>query len=417
MTVDGSKFTIVGGGMVAGYAAKQLVDMGMKPGELVIISSDSYLPYERPPLSKGFLAGKDSADSIGISPEAFYNDHGIDVRMGRRVTALDAARKRLTLDDGRELSFEKLVLATGARARTLPAPVSGRVDVLYLRSLQDSMAIRERASGAKRAAIIGGGFIAMEVASVLAQKQIETTLVVREDRVWKRFFTPEMSKFFEGYFSARGVRLKMNAEIAGWKNRSGQTTIELSDGVSVESDLVVAGVGAQPATELAETAGIPVRDGVTVNEFLETGVSGILAAGDIANYTDVLFHKRRRLEHWDNAVSQGQHAAKVLMGERAPFRHVPYFFSDVFDLSYEFWGDPADVSETITRGDATTNSFSVWWLRDGAVKAAFVMNRPDEERNVAPQWIEAGRRVRAEVLGDPNRPIDAAGDTSRKAGS
>jgi NADPH-dependent 2,4-dienoyl-CoA reductase/sulfur reductase-like enzyme len=226
-----------------------------------------------------------------------------------------------------------------------------------------------------------------------------------------------MSKFFEGYFSARGVRFAKNAEIAGWKNKSGRTLIELYDGSSVEGDLVVAGVGAQPATELAESAGIPVEDGVRVNEYLESGVPGVLAAGDIANYPDVLFHKRRRVEHWDNAVSQGQHCAKVVMGERAPFRHVPYFFSDVFDLSYEFWGDPADAAQTITRGDAADNSFSVWWVRDGAVKAAFIMNRPDEERNVAPEWIEAGRPIRADALGDTGRPIAEAGETHRRASS
>ena len=415
--MDGSKFVIAGGGMVAGYAAKQLVEMGMNSGELVIISSDGSLPYERPPLSKGFLAGKDSAESIRINPEKFYHDHGIDIRLGRRVTRLDASRKRLTLDDGREFSFEKLVLATGARARALPTPASNWADILYLRSLRDSTAIRERSNGAKRAVIIGGGFIAMEVASVLAQKPIETTMVVREDRVWKSFFTPEMSRFFEGYFSARGVRFAKNVEIAGWKNTGGRTSVELSDGRSVESDLVVAGVGAQPATELAESAGIPVENGITVNEYLETAVPGVLAAGDIANYPDLLFHKRRRVEHWDNAVTQGQHCAKVLMGERTPFRHVPYFFSDVFDLSYEFWGDPADARQTVTRGDAAGNSFSVWWLQEGAVKAAFVMNRPEEERNVAPEWIEAGRRVLAETLADSSRPIAEAAETVRKAGS
>jgi NADPH-dependent 2,4-dienoyl-CoA reductase/sulfur reductase-like enzyme len=414
--MEGSKFVIVGGGMVAGYAAKQLVEMGMKAGELVIFSSDGSLPYERPPLSKGFLAGKDNADSIRINPEEFYHDRGIEVRLETRVTAVDAARKQLTLDNGREFSFEKLVLATGSRAMTLPTPVSGHVEVLYLRSQKDATAIRERASGAKRAAIIGGGFIAMEVASVLAQKQIETTLVVREDRVWKRLFTPEMSRFFEGYFSSRGVRLAKSVEIAGWKNSGGRTAIQLSDGSSLESDLIVAGVGAQPATELADAAGIPVQDGVTVNEYLEAGVPGVLAAGDIANYPDALFQKRRRVEHWDNAVSQGQHCAKVLMGDRTPFRHVPYFFSDVFDLSYEFWGDPADA-QTVTRGDVNSNSFSVWWLRDGSVKAAFVMNRPEEERNVAPEWIETGRRVRAEALADASRPIAEAGDLLRRAGS
>jgi NADPH-dependent 2,4-dienoyl-CoA reductase/sulfur reductase-like enzyme len=155
-------------------------------------------------------------------------------------------------------------------------------------------------------------------------------------------------------------------------------------------------------------SGIDVDDGIKVNEYLETSRPDILAAGDAANYQDVLFAKRRRIEHWDNAVSQGQHCARALMGERSVFRHVPYFFSDVFDLSYEFWGDPAGAEEIIHRGDLSTSSFSVWWLRQKRVVAAFAMNRPEEERNIAPAWIESGQEVSAVKLEDASSPIAAA---------
>src|SRR5579864_1593859 len=194
-----TKYVILRGGMVAGYASKQLVELGLKPGELTIVSADSAMPYERPPLSKGFLAGKDTEESILISPAKFYGDHGIEVRLNCTVEALDATGNTLRLGSGESLGFEKLIVATGARARRLDIPGAGLAGVYYLRSLDDSKRIRDQAGRAKKVVVIGGGFIAMEVAAVLAQSNIETAMVVREDRIWKRFFTPAMSRFFESY--------------------------------------------------------------------------------------------------------------------------------------------------------------------------------------------------------------------------
>ncbi|MGH9455673.1 MAG: oxidoreductase C-terminal domain-containing protein, partial [Terriglobia bacterium] len=169
----------------------------------------------------------------------------------------------------------------------------------------------------------------------------------------------------------------------------------------------------RPVTEVLAGSGIEAADGVMVNEYLETNRPDIFAAGDVANYQDVLFGKRRRVEHWDNAVSQGQYCARVLMGERTPFKHVPYFFSDVFDLSYEFWGDPSGAEEVIHRGDVSSNSFSVWWLRQKSVVAAFAMNRPEDERDNAPKWIETKQRVSAAKLEDGSHSVSAAVEQSR----
>jgi NADPH-dependent 2,4-dienoyl-CoA reductase/sulfur reductase-like enzyme len=393
-----AKFVILGGGMVAGYAAKQLAELGSRPGELAIVSADTAVPYERPPLSKGFLAGRDSEESIRINPEDFYRQHGIELRLGCRATRVDPERKRLALEPGGEFRFDKLVLATGARVRKLNVPGAELGNVLYLRSLDDSKAIQKQIGAVKQAVVIGSGFIGMEVASVLAQKGIDVTMILREDRIWKKFFTPQMSNAFETYYQARRVRFAKNATI---KQLGGNRTVDsvvLGDGQSIAAQLVVAGIGVQPVTDFLAGSGIEAGDGIMVNEYLETNVPGILAAGDVANYHDVLFQKRRRVEHWDNAVSQGQHSARMLMGERTPFRHVPYFFSDVFDLSYELWGDTDGADAVVHRGDLTSTSFSVWWLRQGAVVAAFTMNRPDEERNAAPKWIESKQRVSAEKL-------------------
>ena len=403
--MDGSKFVIAGGGLVAGYAAKQLVELGLKPGDLTILSADTALPYERPSLSKGFLAGRENEAAITINAADYYSGHGIDVRLACWVTDIDLEKKRLFLQSGETFAYEKLIAATGSRARILDLPGSRLPNVKYLRSMSDSAAIRQSAAKAKRAVVIGGGFIGMEVASVLAGQGIEVTMLLHQSRVWEQFFSPEMSRFFEDYYAARGVRFFRNATVSEFHGDAAVNSVVLADSQSIPAELVVAGVGAEPVTEWLAASGLDVSSGVMVNEYLETGASGVFAAGDIANYPDLLFRKRRRVEHWDNAVEQGRHCARQLMGQRAPFRHVPYFFSDVFDLSYEFWGDTSGAEQIVHRGDPSTRSFSVWWLRQSVVVAAFVMNRPDEEREIAPKWIEAGQSVAATKLADTNAPL------------
>lgn len=402
-----SKYMILGGGMVAGYAAKGLVEGGLKSGELTILSADNALPYERPPLSKSFLAGKDDEKSIRINAEEFYGEHGIEVRLDCHVARIDARQKTAHLQSGENLSFENLIVATGAQPRTLSIPGSNLSEIYYLRSMEDSKRIRTRARNAKRAAVVGGGFISMEVSAVLAQGGIETTMLMREDRIWKRFFTPAMSKFFESYYSARGVRLIKETNLTQLNGERAVKSVSLDGGQAVECDMLVAGIGVSPVTEPVANSGMQLADGILVNEYLETNVPGIHAAGDVASYQDALFGKRRRVEHWDNAVSQGQHCARALLGDRAAFLHVPYFFSDAFDLSYEFWGDPANADQTVERGDLSTSSFSVWWLRNKRVIAAFVMSRPDEERDAAAKWIESKQQISAEKLKGKSSVLDA----------
>ncbi|HEY4361297.1 MAG TPA: FAD-dependent oxidoreductase [Bryobacteraceae bacterium] len=405
--MDASKFVIAGGGMVAGYAAKQFVELGLKPGELTILSGDHVVPYERPPLSKGFLAGRDTEESILINPEGFYRQHGIELRLNCQITGVDIVRRLLSLGPAAEFGFDKLILATGSQLRKLKIPGAELANVFYLRSLDDSKTIRQHAEGVKRAVVIGGGFIGMEVASVLAQKGIEVTMLFPEERIWKQFFSPEMSRFFEEYYTARGVRFLPGATVQELRGEGAVRSVVVGDGRIIEAEMVVAGIGVRPATDFLAGSALEVADGVMVNEYLESSATGILAAGDLANYQDVLFQKRRRAEHWDNAVSQGQHCARLLMGERKPFVHVPYFFSDVFDLSYEFWGDASLADQTVSRGDLHTRSFSVWWLRASVVVAAFVMSRPDEEREVAPKWIETKQIVSASKLAGPDSILAA----------
>lgn len=400
-----SNIVILGGGMVAGYAAKEFVERGLPKGDLAILSADHAVPYERPPLSKGFLAGKDSEEAIRINPSDFYTEHGIELRLECEVAGVDVNRKALILKDGEEVGFKKLLIATGAQPRTLDIPGSQLENLFYLRSLSDSRNIRNAAGKAKRALVIGGGFIGMEVAAVLAQKGTEVCMVVSDDRVFRRLFSPEMSRFFESYYTARGVRLIKSTSVTELRGKGAVNSALLRDGQTIPCDLVVAGIGVQPAIDFLAKSGLALDNGIVVNEYLQTSHPDVFAAGDVANYHDVIFLRRRRVEHWDNAVSQGQYCARSLMGERTPFRHVPYFFSDVFDLSYEYWGDSSGADQVVHRGDLSSNSFSAWWVRGEQLVAAFAMNRPDEERDVAPKWIESGQRVSVNQLADASKPI------------
>jgi len=412
-----SKYIVLGGGMVAGYAAKELVSRGLGSGELLIISAEDALPYERPPLSKGFLSGKENEAGILINNPEWYRQQGIEVKLQTEIERVDLQKKRLRATSGETFEFEALLIATGARARKLDCPGNDLPNVFYLRSLDDSRKIRASAETCKQAVVLGGGFIGMEVAAVLAQKNIETTLILREDRVWNRVFTAPMSEFFERYYVSRGVQLLKGERVARLEGKDRVSGAVLASGRKVPCDLVVAGIGATPVCELFTNSGLAAENGVVVNEYLETNLPGIFAAGDVANYLDIIFDKRRRVEHWDNAVSQGQHWAGLVRGDRKPFSHVPYFFSDVFDLSYELWGDSEGATQTVARGDLNSPSYSVWWLKQGRLVSAFAMNRSDDERKAAAEWVKAKQLVSPERLADKNRAVGQAALSSNNAPS
>jgi len=399
-------YVILGGGMVAGYAAKELAALGaLKPGRLLIVSSDESPPYERPPLSKGVPAGKKDAAKVFINANEFYQNNAIEIRLNTEVETIDPVRGILRTRAQEEISFQQLVIATGGRPRKLDVEGGDLGGVCYLRSLRDSLRIKTLADDAKRAVVIGGGFISMEIAAVLTERAVETTLVFPGERVWSRVFTPEISSFFQDYYRKKGVSLIGGAKAARFEGKDRVQEVVLDSGKRLPADLVVAGIGIEPETRAAEGTTIAVDNGIVVNEFLETSMPGIFAAGDVANYYDVLFQKRRRVEHWDNAVSQAQHIARALAGDRKSFVHVPYFFSDEFDLSYEFWGDAAGPAEVVYRGRVEAGSFSAWWLKDDCVAGAFVLNRPDEERDLAPKWIESRKQIGPDRLRDESRAL------------
>jgi NADPH-dependent 2,4-dienoyl-CoA reductase/sulfur reductase-like enzyme len=393
------KYVILGGGLTAGYAAQEYAEQGGHSGELCIVSAENTLPYERPPLSKDFLAGEESTDDILINEPAFYKEHGVDVKLNTVIKDVDFDEKRLYADDD-EIAFEKLLIATGSRPRQFNVPGADLDNIFYLRHVEDARQIRKMAEKVNKAVVIGGGFIAMETTAVLQSQGVHTTMLFPEERVWQHFFTPIMSAFFENYYRDRGVTIMPRQKVNSFMKDHRSIQVITKSGLNLPADMVVAGIGVTPNYDLFADSGLELADdGIPVNRFLETNLPDVFAAGDITRYKDVIYERPLHIEHWDNARAQGQHAIRTMLGKYQPYEHVPYFFSDVFDLSYEFWGDPTGAAETVYRGDVENGRFSVWWLaEDGSLLAAFVMDRPEEERELAPKWIKTGKKLSASWL-------------------
>jgi len=282
---------ILGGGVVAGYAAKEFVAQSGKSGDLAIVTAEKALPYERPPLSKGFLGGKETAGDIQISDTAFYRKHSIAVFRNCPVKKVDFRRRRLQGTSGKVIGFDQLLIATGSTVRPLKVSGANRSEVLYLRQMNDSQAIRAQIRRGKRAVVVGSGFIGMEVASVLASGGVRTTMVFPDDRVWKRLFPPSVSTFFERQFAGHGITFMKGEKVAALTHRNGGCQVVLASGIKLPTDFVVAGIGVTPSTDLFRRTALDTEDGIRVNEFLETSVTGVWAAGDIANYPDPIFRR------------------------------------------------------------------------------------------------------------------------------
>lgn len=409
MQLHMSEYTVLGGGVGAGYAAQEFVAQGIEPGQLAIVSADDTLPYERPPLSKGYLAGQKTTDDILINGPAFYDQHGIKVFLNTRVTRVDFTQNRLYTNADLEIQFGKLLIATGSHAHQFDLPGADLAGIHYLRFRDQAQRIAAEIPHAEHVVVIGGGYIGMEVTSVLAGKGIKVTMVFPEKRLMERFFTPQMSAFFQDYYAARGVSFRPQTQPIAFIGDGHVSRVQLNTNQEIPADFVVAGIGVIPAIELFEGTGLHLDDGIVVNKYLETNYNGVFAAGDVANYNDLIFQKRRRIEHWDNAVQQARHAARMMTQsnrkQSEEFTYLRYFFSDIFDLSYEFWGDTAAADKVIHRGDVNGGSFSVWWLAGQRLEAAFVLNRPDEERDLAPEWVKTRKSVRPEQLQDANIPL------------
>ena len=375
---------VVLGGGAAGNAAAEMLRREGFSGRLLLISDDDSVPYDRPNLSKDYLAGNAPEAWIPLRSEKFYKDHGIELMLETRATALDARGKRLTLSDGRTQAFDALILATGAEPARLPVPGADRPHVHYLRSLADCRRIIAAAEKAKRVLVVGASFIGMEVAASLRARDLDVRVVAPDRTPMERVLGPQLGDYLRKVHEAHGVVFHLGQTVAAIEDGAAR----LSDGTTVEADLVVAGVGVKPRTELAEAAGLVIDRGVAVNEFLETSAPGIFAAGDIARWPDPLTGERIRVEHWVVAQRQGQTAARNVMGQREPFDLPPFFWTQQHDAILNYVGfaerwDRVEIDGSIEAGDCR-----LAYQRDGRTLAVVTMGR-DRENLEAEAEMEA----------------------------
>jgi 3-phenylpropionate/trans-cinnamate dioxygenase ferredoxin reductase subunit len=397
---------IVGGGLAGAVAAESYRKAGGTEN-VTIISADSDLPVHRPPLSKEYLRGDEAVEKVYVHPADFYRDQGIEVRLATRVDSIDREARHVVLSDGERVPYGTLVLATGARPRRLPVPGGDLPGVFYLRSLRSSEELREAYAGAERAVIVGAGFIGIEVAATLTQRGIACTVVEMAPRVWPAIVPPVVSDFVQSYFSERGVDFRLGAGVQAVEGKDRAERVVLATGETLSADFVVAGVGAVLNTQLAESAGLEVERGVVVDEYFRTSDPAIYAIGDIASFPDPV-GGRMHAEHWDNALNQGRALGETLAGNGTPFRHVAYFFSDLFDLSLNMVGYPTGWDDVIVRGDPAEDRFTTVYVKDGVARAALMIN-DDAHFDAWTRLVEARRPV-GTSLGDPSEePYPIAG--------
>jgi len=406
--LESTRYLIIGGGLAAATAAEELVRADETArGATVILTAEADPPYHRPPLSKGYLTGTGSRDELPVHPEEFYAANGIEVRFRTRARLIDPASRVCELELNRSIAFEKALIATGASPVRFEGPGRALEGIHYLRTVQDSDRIRRASQDWNEVAVIGAGFLGMELAAAFASRGIRTTVISRARSVLDRMHNPEVSAFLQRYFERRGVRFLLEDEPYGLLGSGEVNLIHTRRGEKVPCDGVVFAVGAAPNVALAQASRLSVDNGVVVDSCLQTAVPGIYAAGDVANFPDAVFGVRRRVEHWDNADSQGRVAGRNLAGAQERFDRVSMFFTDLFDLSLEVWGMPAEGDRIVLRGELSDRSLFAWHLRDGVVNAAILMGRPQEESEMVERIIRARVNVsgRIALLRDPRRPL------------
>ncbi|HZC08318.1 MAG TPA: FAD-dependent oxidoreductase [Ktedonobacterales bacterium] len=382
-------YLLIGGGLASATAAEEIRKRDAT-GSILIVAAEPHPPYHRPPLSKEYLRGEIGADGtygnggIFAQEPRWYDEQRVDVRQGVGVTRLDTAAKQATLSDGSTLSYSHALLATGGRPRALTIPGAQLPGVLVLRTLDDSTTIRERLGAPGRnVVIVGSGFIGLECASNALFKGARVSIVDPVDRVWRGMLTPDLSDYLENEYTSRGATFYLGQApiefVAGADGRVSAVRIAPHEGpgepLTLPADLVVVGVGIQLNTDLATEADLNVdpHQGVLVDDHLRASAPDVFAAGDVAAFVDPVMG-RFHFEHWDNAIASGQTAAINMTGGDQRYLHVPYFFSDQFDLSINMLGYPTPDSEVIIRGDMAQDAFTAIYVRDGVIRAALMVN-------------------------------------------
>jgi 3-phenylpropionate/trans-cinnamate dioxygenase ferredoxin reductase subunit len=397
---------IVGAALAGAKAAEALREEGFD-GRIVLIGSETELPYERPPLSKEYLRGEAPREKARVHEEGFYESHDIELRTGTTATAVDTGAREVELEGGERLRYDSLLLATGAEPRRLTVPGADLDGVHYLRDLSDSDALAALlAKGSGRVAVIGAGWVGSEVAASARTKGLDVALVEMADVPLERVLGREVGEIYADVHRAHGVELHLGTGVEALEGAARVERVKLADGSAIECDFAVVGVGVVPRTELAERAGLEVGNGIQVSKRLETSVAGVFAAGDVANAFHPFYGTKVRVEHWANALNQPATAAQAMLGkEGVSYERLPYFFSDQYDVGMEYVGYASEWDEVVIRGDASAPEFVAFWLKDGAVQAGMNVNVWDVVEPIR-ALIESRQKVEVERLRDPEVPID-----------
>lgn len=400
------RYLCLGGGTATGAVIDELLHEGVKGSDICLVSGEPEMPYHRPSLSKGFLTGQEEQATLYFQPADFYIDQGVMSLLETKVTKFLPTDRRVLLDTGEIIEFDSAVLATGSRPRQLSLPGSDLHNITYLRTVADSLKLKKVAKKGQRAVIVGAGFIGMEVAASLRTLGLEVTVLHRGNQLFDRFATPELAAFFQDYFLREGVDFRFRETLDHCEGEAGIVThVVTSSGEKLPADIVLLGVGVELNLDyLADQHAIGIENGILVDDELETAVPGIFAVGDIANFPDVIFQsKRRRIEHWDHAIETGKVVAHNLLGRHETYTHLSYFFSDMFDLSFELWGDTDDPDDSVFVGDLDRRTAACWYLRNGQVSAYFAINRSDEEKNQAQTLITSRQPINKQALEEQTR--------------
>ncbi|KOU28491.1 MULTISPECIES: NAD(P)/FAD-dependent oxidoreductase [unclassified Streptomyces] len=403
-----SAYVIVGAGLGGARAAQTLREEGFD-GPVVLIGAEHERPYERPPLSKGYLLGAKEREEVYVHPEQWYAEHEVDLRRGATVTALDTAAHRVTLADGRRVDYSRLLLTTGSSPRRLPVPGADLDGVLYLRRLEDSDRLKRAFRPGASVVVIGAGWIGLETAAAARAAGARVVVLESAELPLLRVLGREVAQVFADLHRDHGVDLRFGVRISEITG-DGDTAdgVLLDDGTRFAADAVVVGVGITPNAALAEAAGLEVDNGIVTDDHLRTSVPDVFAAGDVANAHHPFLGRRIRVEHWANALNQPQTAARAMLGQDVAYDRLPYFFTDQYDLGMEYTGyvEPGGYDRVVFRGSAETREFIAFWLAGDRVLAGMNVNVWD-----VTEPIQALIRSRAPIdpvrLADPQVPLES----------
>lgn len=391
---------ILGAGHAGGQAAASLRQEGWQ-GEILLLGDEPRIPYQRPPLSKQYLAGEHGLQKVHLRPRRFYEDRGIQVRTGVRVEAIDRSARTLAASNGETLPYAKLLLATGSRPRRLDSPGSDLPGIHYLRTIADADAIRAEMAPGRKLAVIGGGYIGLEVAAVCIEAGMQVRVIEMESRILQRVAAPSMSKFYHSLHASRGVSLHTGLKVSGFAGE-GRVRQVLCGEQAFAADLVVLGIGIAPNMELAAAAGLPCDNGIVVDDRCRTADPDIFAIGDCTNHPNPILNRRLRLESVPNAMEQARVAAANICGGDRQYASVPWFWSDQYEIKLQMLGFAADGDLEVVRGEPAENRFAIFHLKDGALAAADAVNSP-REFMLCKQLM--GRKVDAAALADPETDL------------